>query len=114
MTAGQLRERVRFERRYAAADDGYGNTVGAWSFLMAMRARIDPGAGREDVLSAKLAGLQIWTITVRWCQASKGLRPADRAINERTGEIYNIVSAANEDERRRYISMTCQSGGASG
>jgi head-tail adaptor len=114
MTAGQLRERVRFERRFQTADDGYGNTTSQWSFLGSMFARIDPGAGREDVLAAKLSGLQIWTITVRWSQLSKGLAPADRAVNERSGAIYNILSATNEDERHRYITMTCQSGGASG
>lgn len=114
MSAGALRERLRFERRIAGGDDGYGNTQMNWAPVTTMAARINPASGDERVLASKLQGVQLFEITVRWCKASQGIKPSDRAVDTRTNEIYNIRSAANDDEHRREIVMLASQGDAHG
>lgn len=114
MPAGLLRERVRFERRIPMGDDGYGNVRANFVPVATMAARIDPASGREDVIAAKLQGVQLFEITVRWSRDSKTIKATDRAVNARSGEVFNIRSAANEDEHRRYMTFTVSQGDAHG
>jgi head-tail adaptor len=112
MTAGDLRERVRFERRLEAGDDSYGNIQYEWQKIAGpMPARIEPARGSEEVLAQRLAGVGIWNITVRWSQSQTAeLASGDRAVNERSGELFNVRSIINADEHRRYLTITAQTG----
>lgn len=112
--AGQLRERVYFERR-EDADDGYGTEEGTFARLYpavsgSVAAEIMPVRGREQVLAARLTGTTVYEITVRWCTALAGLKEDDRCVNDRTGEIYNIRAIVNPDMKRRWLALTCEAG----
>lgn len=111
MPAGELRERLRFERREVAGDDGYGNTIYAWACLFTAPARVRPMREDESVLQQRVAGVVNYEITVRWSSASKGLVASDRAIDTRSGQFFNITQAINEDEHRRYVSIVATDGG---
>jgi len=112
--AGLLRERVRFERR-ATADDGYGNKVDAWELLTGpVAARIKPLRGGETVLAQRLESVVTVEITVRSSAATRGVNEADRIVDARTGEGYNIRAVVNADERGRYLVFTATHGDVSG
>jgi head-tail adaptor len=114
MTAGELKELVRFDRR-ATIDDGYGNTAGAWELLGGpWPARIAPAAGSEDVLADRLSGLQPVEITIRYFSQTLAIQAQDRAVDVRTGRTYNITSVNNPDERHAYLSILATAGGADG
>jgi SPP1 family predicted phage head-tail adaptor len=108
-----MEERVRFERRQASGDDGYGNTIYDWQSVAGpMAARIKPARGDEEILAQRLAGTAVYEIIVRWCAAAAAIISGDRCVNERSGTIYNIKTIQNMDERRRYFTLTVESGGA--
>lgn len=110
-----LRETVRIERR-AAVDDGYGNVIsGGWSSTASpIYAEIKPMRGREEVLAGKLSGTMPFEITLRWrsdlAEGVDRLTTADRVVNVRTGETYNIRSIENPDMRNRWLLLTCEAG----
>lgn len=114
MPAGELRERVRFERRKQTGDDGYGNVQYAWLKVAGpMGARIEPGGGNaESVLADQLAAIGTYKITVHWSNETSGLDEGDRVIDERSGAIFNIRSVTNPDERRRFLSVIADRGAA--
>jgi head-tail adaptor len=115
MSAGPLRERIRFERRAAASGDGYGNFEGAWATLVeAVASRVRPIRGGESVMAARLTGVTTYEITVRSSIATRGVAPGDRAVRESDGATFNIRAIVNPDERDRYIALTCETGAADG
>lgn len=71
--------RVRIERR-AAADDGYGNTEGAWATLLERPCSIRPDFGTEDVAAGRLAATGRAIITMHRSTAISGITEADRAV----------------------------------
>lgn len=112
--AGLRRVPVRFERR-TAASDGAGNTVGAWARLCGpVMARLRPLKGREEVLQQRLAGRAPYELSVLSSTVTRQVLVQDRAVNDRTGEVYDISDIGNPDERNLEIVMLVQSGAASG
>lgn len=110
MPAGELRERVSFQKR-GATSDIYGNTqTGDFEEQFVVAARIRPRLGGEQVMAARLAGTQPVTITVRWSAQTKTIAPEWRARDARTGTIYNIRSIVNPDEKHRYIDVLAEAG----
>jgi head-tail adaptor len=115
MTTGELRERVRFDRRATIPDEGYGNTQGAWATLAGpYAARIAPAAGSEDVLAERLTGLQPVEITIRYSRQAATIQTQDRAVDVRSGRTYSISSVNNADERHAYLTILATAGGADG
>jgi head-tail adaptor len=115
MTAGDLRELVRFDRRATITDDGYGNTRGGWAaFAGPYPARVVPAAGSEDVLADRLQGLQPVEITIRWTPLGATIETQDRAVDVRSGKTYSISSVNNGDEHRAYLTILAAAGGADG
>lgn len=113
MTAGELRERVRFERRGEGADDGYGNVSQPWTLIAGpMAAGLDPKSGDEPFDQQRLQGDQVFEIRVRWSNATRAVITNDRAVNVRTGDVYDIKSITNPDQKRRYLLMTAIRGGS--
>src|SRR5262245_36946829 len=106
--AGDLRERVRFERRITTGDDGYGNVRQDWMLMTRVAARIAPMRGSEEVLANRLQGIQSYEITVRASKVTLGLLPSDRAIDERHGTVFNITAVDNPDEKRQWLRLTAQ------
>jgi SPP1 family predicted phage head-tail adaptor len=109
-SAGDLRERVSFQRR-TTADDGFGNTVtGDWGDLWCCAARIMPLRGGENIVARRLSGVQPVAITVRVAAALCDLTTDDRIVDARKGTIYNIRSIANFDEHRQYLEILAEAG----
>lgn len=113
MKASKLRNRIKFQTRTTPTNDGYGNTVGGWADitgLTAVPARIAPISGDESVIQSKLQGTGICEITVRASAASFGVKTDDAIEDLTDGTRYNIRHIANKDERRRYLTFTCEYG----
>ena len=101
--AGALREIVAFESR-TALDDGYGNEIaGPFAEQFTANAQITPLRGGESVIADRLQGTQPVVITVRYNPHALTVRDDWQARNVRTGEIYQIKSGANQDEKRQYM-----------
>lgn len=109
MSAGELRELLAFEQR-AITSDGYGNVEGAFAEEFQVAARVRPRMGGEEVMAARLAGRQLFTITVRYSSDTTQITTGWRARNVRSGIYYNIRTAVNVDERTRYIEMLAEEG----
>jgi SPP1 family predicted phage head-tail adaptor len=108
-----LRERVRLERP-AKQKDGHGNAENGWSEIAVVSAEVKPMRGWENVQAGKLAGRVAYEILIRWTKAfgegAGRLTSNDRAVNERTGEIYNIRAVEDRTMRRAWLLLTCESG----
>lgn len=114
--AGDLRQRVKFQRRLVA-DDTYGNTIsGAFSDLGVSRAcSLSPTRGGESVQAGRLAGTASWDIWVRHDSGTLSLRVGDRAINERdASQTFNIVFIGDMDGRLAWLLIQATTGGADG
>src|SRR5262245_6884270 len=112
MPAGELRELMRFEKRAAIPDDGYGNFEGDWQAAFEHHARIAPMLGSEPVIAARLTGIQPVKITVRDDSQTRQITAGWRAVAVHDGtRIFNITSPlANTDERRAYLVFMGQAG----
>lgn len=112
--AGQLRHSIRFERR-RTENDGMGNMVGSWRTLVSgVRAKVANTRGGEDVRAARLTGISTFDIVVRSSDALRDVTTADRIVDERTGQSFNIQWIGNLDEKDRWLTITCLAGGVDG
>ncbi|MFN3549621.1 MAG: phage head closure protein [Mesorhizobium sp.] len=108
--AGALDRRLRFEKRADVAD-GYGNTVGAWEAQFACWAGLKHLRGGETVIAGRLAGRRPAIATIRNGVMPREITNEWRAVDERTGEIYNIREDPREmDGNRGYLEMLVESG----
>lgn len=105
--AGDLRERVRFDRP-AAMDDGAGNAVQGWEAAFVRAAMYLMRPGSEAVTAARLDGRQPVTIIVRYDNGTRTITPAWRAVDERSGAVYNVRAAADMDRRRQWWTLVCE------
>lgn len=112
MTAGQLRYAIRFERR-KDAPDGYGNTISTWQGEYECRADMTWLRGGENVLAARLQGVRTMALMIRDCVAARAITSDFRAVDKRTGDIFNIRSVS-PNENRAYIDVLCETGVAHG
>jgi SPP1 family predicted phage head-tail adaptor len=115
LQAGQMvRNRIRIEQRGAPISDGAGNEVATWETLCeraaAMKALPVTGASPEAVIQGRLTGTAIVTIVVRYDAKTKQITTDDRAVHVSTGDVYNIRSALDLDNDRRWITLDCQKG----
>jgi head-tail adaptor len=108
--AGALNKRLRFEKRPAVADDGYGNVEGEWTAQFTCAARIAPLRGSETVIGQRLAGVQPVIISIRSSGQSRAVEPNWRAVDTRLGTIYNLRAGANFDERNAMIDIIAETG----
>lgn len=130
---GDLRERVRIERRYAgvpeapfgdnqpygddtlhegiAFQDGYGNTESDWQTLVTERpARMAPSRGGEDVIAQRLQGAAPWEVWLRRDPETAAITEGDRVVDILSGRILAIRFVGNLDERGRYLLLQCDAG----
>ena len=114
--AGDLRHKVRFERR-TSSDDGYGNTEGSWGALSIERScSLSPTRGGEYVQAGRLGGNASWDIWVRADSQTKTLTTGDRAVDVRDeSRVFNIVfGPADMDGRNTWLLIQATSGQADG
>ena len=107
--SGDLRDRVRFDRR-AQGGDGYGNTVEGWDDGFTRWAQIKPLKGGEDVIGARLQGTQPVIIIVRFDPQTSALTTDMRAVDVRNGVTYAITSVADMERRREFITLMATAG----
>lgn len=110
-TVGQLRERVAFLEP-DEIDDGYGGKTQGYVERFQDAARLEPRMGSETVIASRLQGIQPYTLTVRSSAATRGVTPAWRVRNVRSGREYNIKTVVNIDERNAMIEMLVVGGEA--
>lgn len=111
MTAGKLKDRVRFLRR---ALDENNDRLGAWEPEgIAMAARIVAWRGGEAVTASRLGGVQPYEIRVRASSWTRTLTTDFKVQNVRTRQEYNIRAVAT-DETGAWVDMMTESGTAEG
>lgn len=105
--AGSLNQLLTFQQ-LAPIDPNepdYGETHSDYVDVFTAPARLTPRLGSETVIASRLQGIQPYTITVRSTLQSRMVTPAWRAVNARTGAVYDIKSVVNVDERNAYLEM---------
>lgn len=114
LSAGQRNHRVRFERRAASPDDGFGNVREAYAALFDCWAGFRPKFGREQLAAGRLESTLQGTLTVlAWAQTA-AVTAADRVAfltgpyAGKTCQIRSIVPTPDA----REIEMLLEDGGA--
>lgn len=111
--AGKLKASLRFERQGTVTNVG-GVVSGGWTSpttLATVRAFVDPRKGSESVVAGRMSGNATYTIWVRQSAATRGLTNGDRAVNTRTGEIYNIGMPIDPYNNRQWLLIDAISNG---
>ena len=107
--AGELRELINFQNR-TEEDDGFGNvTAGPYATVWTAPARIEILRGTESVMAGRLAGSQTVAITIRWQPAAATMTTDWRAVDARTGAIWDITSI-EPDERKSFVNILAKTG----
>lgn len=107
------RHRVTFQRRRRTRDDGHGMTEGEWCSIFSVAAGIRPLKGGEDVLAARLTGVQPVIITVGKDRRTEAVTSAWRAVDE-AGRVYAITAPpADMEGKGLFLDILASSGVAS-
>lgn len=108
--AGDLRNRYTFQRK-AGEDDWAGHKSGEWAVLFTVWGGIRFMRGTEAVFSARLTARQPAILTVRTSTQTRDILPSDRAVDARTGEIFNIREKPREaKDNRGMLEMLVETG----
>jgi head-tail adaptor len=112
--AGELRQRVTFER-LQQVPDGAGGNVGDWTALIQSRsARLTPTRGGEQVIAGRLQGVSAWDLWVVYDSETAGITTTDRVVDARNpARIFAIRFIADMDGARRWLLMQLELGVAS-
>lgn len=103
MGAGPLRHRVAIQRATNTRDE-YGQPVASWSTVATRWMSIEPLTGREAVEAQQINPKLSHRVTMRY-DATADVTPGDRLLWG--SRVFHIESAANIEERDRYLVMTC-------
>lgn len=119
MRAGELRERVTFQRSDPTAGDGAGNYGGAFADIPGAKkiaAKLAPVRATEVVLAEGVKGLALYDCIVRYSPVLAALTVGDRMIDARNpSRVFNVKAPpVNPDMRRRRLTILVEIGGASG
>lgn len=114
MSAGALRERVRFETQPEAGAGYVSGAAKGWTELCSVAARIKPAGSRsntEEAIADTLVALSTYEITVRKSPKLKPVTAGDRIVDARnSSRIFNIRYINNPDERNKYLVFTAELG----
>ncbi|WP_026619114.1 head-tail adaptor [Ensifer sp. WSM1721] len=107
---GDLREVIEMQQR-EWQDDGYGNGgyIGPFQTVFAAAARVQILRGTETVMAGRLAGKQTLALIMRWQPDFATVDTTWRAVNARSGVVYNIRSV-EPDERRAFVNVLVEAG----
>ena len=107
--AGEFRSRVHVERQKKEAD-GAGGTRSIWRRQWSdIPARILPMRGGEEVKAGRLAMNSDFEITIRANPTTRLIKPTDRLVNARTGEVYEVKHIADLRGEDRELLLTSRS-----
>ena len=107
--AGDLRQRVYFQRFYGQPDN-YGNEAGDWYDLDIRRpASLTPTRGGEALQAGRMTGTAMWDCWLRSDWRVREITDADRLI-DCSGRIFNIRFIGDMDGGGRWLLMQLESG----
>lgn len=109
--AGQLKDRYRFDQRGA---DANGDPLGPFEDGFARAAETVWLRGSETVIAQRLAGQQPVVITVRACSQTRTITKAFRAVDVRSGEVFNITGVSPTRDDPGFLDILAVSGGPDG
>lgn len=112
-SAGELSHRVAFDKREDVnpdAPDDLGNVQSVFVQQFVVAAKVQSKFGGETVTSARLAGQQPVTITVRQSSQTVQVTPDWRARDARSGTEYAIRSVVDPDDGGAWLELLCQTG----
>lgn len=109
MPAGKRRERVTFAKRIAA-DDGMGNTVGAFADQFTRWAEIRPMRGGETVIASRLEGVRPVLIIVLRDSETETIGNDWKATDDTDGRVYAIKSIDDMDRDRKDLTLIAEAG----
>ena len=107
MRAGNLRERVTFQRA-TTGDDGYGNVITGWADLVTVWADVRETLGRERVEAGRIEAAATATVRVRASAVTRGLTAADRLVAR--GWTWNIRSVVPIGNKRAALDILVERG----
>lgn len=110
---GSLFHEVAFDKREETSGDGAGNYEGVWVEQFRCRAEFIQLRGGEAVLAGRLQGRHTQVIRIRVSEHSVLITAGWQARDIRRGTAFNIRDIEFE-ENRQFISLTCESGVATG
>lgn len=108
---GEMRHRIRIDRRRDEANE-VGDLVGVWRPLASgVAARLIVTKGGEEVRAARLSGISSFDITIRSTVSTRQITTADRIVDERSGQTFNVQWVGNLDGKDRFLTITAEAGG---
>jgi head-tail adaptor len=115
-SAKDFRQRVQFQRA-TAGTDALGGSAQAWADFGTSRAcdlkpyRASKRGGAEEVVAARLQGVAVFDLWVRFDSLTSAITPDDRCYEPSQPAIfYNIRFAQDMDSRRQRILMQVEQG----
>lgn len=104
---GELKFRVRFDKK-VAADDPAGGTMGDWTPQFTRFAAIAPNIGGEQVMAQRLTAKQPVNIFVRYDSQTLLIDPTWRAVEMRDDTefcVYALKTAEDMERNKMYITL---------
>jgi len=87
MQTGKLRHRIRIEQNTTSQDPQTGAMIDGWAEFATVWAEIVPASGREFIAASASQSAVSGRIKIRKLD---GINASMRAVNVRTGAVYNI------------------------
>jgi SPP1 family predicted phage head-tail adaptor len=113
MDIGKLNKRITLQSRSATLDD-YGQELNTWLDVATVWANVKPISGREKLRSMAIESELTHTVSIRYRLNFMPPKTVDAwRINYTTPagvRIFNITSARDVDEERKYIIFDCTEG----
>lgn len=113
MSGGRQRHVVAFDARATSSDgesDNLGRVEGEFQEQFTRHAEFVPRFGGEEVMASRLAGRQPVTIIVRKDSETRQITSDWRVRELASGDIYNIRSIVDPEQRRGYRDLLCEKG----
>jgi len=107
--AGQLHERVEFQKR-AYVDDGYGNEQASFEAVFETRAAYNLMRGSESVIASRLTGVQPMTVTIRSTINARSVQPDWRMVDQNTGKLYAITAVMQDFDNKSWLDLIVTEG----
>ncbi len=107
MRAGNLRDRVTFERR-VCVPDGAGGDICTWEPVFKTVGELQMSKGKEVVRAGQIEASATGILSIRYSHAAADLRESDMAVID--GEIYNIRSIHDPERRKRRLELLLERG----
>lgn len=93
----------------STAIDAVGGQAVTWTDVCSLWAQVEPTSGQEITVGGALRSESMFTVTTRYYA---GITPKMRILFE--GQIFEIVSVNDTNQRHRELVMTCAAGLTSG